>query len=260
MTVRRATKKDLDAIRALWEAFEAELAGPEWVRETWEEELVDVERRMRDAAVFLAEDEGKVVGLLGLDFKNPKIAHVQSVYVVPEARRRGVSAALMAEAAAMAREHGYTHMDLDVLTDNHAAIAVYERLGFAEYEKKLFVPLDELDGRLAHRPRGDSHGAVFVQTDDETMIEKAVAQFIPRLGRSDHTEVKAPRNGWIEVDDELCSRDPKALRRRTAPAASSSRSGSRRARSSATSSTSGAPLPTSTRPCRSTTARCRPAT
>ena len=213
MTTRKATKKDLDAIRALWEAFEAELAGPEWVRETWEEELVDVERRMRDAAVFLAEDEGKVVGLLGLDFGDPKIAHVQSVYVAPDARRQGVSAALMAEAAAMAREHGYTHMDLDVLTDNHAAIAVYERLGFAEYEKKLFVPLDELDGRLAHRPRGDSHGAVFVQTDDETMIEKAVAQFIPRLGRSGRTEVKPPRNGWIEVDDELCSRDPRALRR-----------------------------------------------
>jgi hypothetical protein len=54
---------------------------------------------------------------------------------------------------------------------------------------------------------------VFVQTDDETAIEKAVAQFVPRLGRSAHTAVKPPRNGWIEVEDELCSRDPKALRR-----------------------------------------------
>jgi ribosomal protein S18 acetylase RimI-like enzyme len=213
MTTRRATKKDLEAIRALWEAMEEEIGGPEWVRETWEEELVDVERRLRDSAIFLAEDDGKVVGLLGLDFGDPKIAHVQSVYVAPDARRQGVSAALMAEAAAMSRDHGYTHLELDVLADNHIAIAVYERLGFGEFQKRLSVSLDDLDGRLAHRPRGDSHGAVFVQTDDETMIEKAVAQFIPRLGRSARTEVKEPRNGWIEIDDELCSRDPRALRR-----------------------------------------------
>jgi hypothetical protein len=54
---------------------------------------------------------------------------------------------------------------------------------------------------------------VHVQTDDETMVEKAVAQFVPRLGRSAHTEISPPRNGWIEIDDELCNRDPKALRR-----------------------------------------------
>src|SRR5262249_52854715 len=46
-----------------------------------------------------------------------------------------------------------------------------------------------------------------------TLIERAVTQFVPRLGRSAHTEVRPPRNGWIEVEDELCSRDPKLLRR-----------------------------------------------
>ena len=106
MTIRKATRGDLDAIHALWQAMEDEIGGPEWVRETWEEEKVDVERRLRDSAVFLAEDGGRPVGLLGLDFGNPKIAHIQSVYVDPAARRRGVAAALLAEAAALAREHG----------------------------------------------------------------------------------------------------------------------------------------------------------
>jgi ribosomal protein S18 acetylase RimI-like enzyme len=213
MTIRKATEADLDAIRALWQAMEDEIGGPEWVRETWEEEKVDVERRLRDSAVFLAQDDEKPVGLLGLDFGNPKIARVQSVYVDPEARRRGVAAALMAEAAATAREHGYTHIELDVLTTNHGAVSVYERLGFGEYQKRFAVSLDELDQRVRRQPREESMGRVHVQTDDETLVEHAVAQFVPRLGRSARTVVSAPRNGWIEVDDELCGRDPKSLRR-----------------------------------------------
>jgi ribosomal protein S18 acetylase RimI-like enzyme len=213
MNVRRATRDDLDTIRAHWEAMEEEIGGPPWVRERWEEELVDVERRLRDSAIFLAEDDGQPLGLLGLDFGREKIAHVQSVYVRPEARRRGVANALMVEAAAMSREHGYDHIELDVLTSNHGALAVYERLGFVEYQRRLAVPLDELDVRLGGQPAGESSGRVYVQSDDETLVQKSVAQFVPRMGRSEHTNVSAPRNGWIEVDDELCSRDPKSLRR-----------------------------------------------
>jgi ribosomal protein S18 acetylase RimI-like enzyme len=213
MTIRKATEQDLDVIRSHWEAMEEEIGGPPWVRETWEEELVDVKRRLRDSAIFLAEEDGRSVGLLGLDFGRPAIAHVQSVYVHPDARRRGVAAALMAEAVAMSREQGYDHIELDVLTSNHAALAVYERLGFAEYQRRLAVSLDELDTRLGKQSAGESFGRAFVQTDDETMVEKAVAQFVPRLGRSEHTNVSPPRNGWIEIDDELCSRDSKALRR-----------------------------------------------
>jgi ribosomal protein S18 acetylase RimI-like enzyme len=213
MNIRRAKRADLNTIRVLWEAMEEEIGGPEWLQETWEEELVDVERRLRDAAIFLAEDDGTAVGYLGLDFRDRRIAEVQSVYVHPQARRRRVAAALIDAAAAMSREHGYDHVHLDVLSVNHGALALYERLGFVEYQKRLSVSLDVLDQRLGGGPRGESMGRVFAQTDDETMIEKAVAQFVPRLGKSARTEVSAPRNGWIEIDDELCGRDPKALRR-----------------------------------------------
>jgi ribosomal protein S18 acetylase RimI-like enzyme len=213
MTIRRATRADLDTIRELWEAMEEEIGGPEWVRESWEEELVDVERRLREAAVFIAEEDGQPVGYLGLDFRDPRIAEVQSLYVHPEKRRRGIADALVAEAGAASREHGYSHLHLDVLTSNHGAIAVYERLGFVEYQRRLAVALDELDRRIGRTPRGESFGRVFVQTDDETLVERAVAQFVPRLGRSARTGVSTPRNGWIEVDDELCNRDPRSLRR-----------------------------------------------
>jgi ribosomal protein S18 acetylase RimI-like enzyme len=213
MNIRAATTKDLDAIRDLWSAMEDEIGGPPWVRETWEEEKVDVERRLKEAVVFLAEDGDEAIGFAALDYRDTRIAELQSIYVRPESRRLGIARALMQQASAAAREHGYDHMTLDVLTTNHDAREVYERLGFAEYQLTLAAPLDELDSRLGGRAGGESFGRVHVQSDDETMVEKAVAQFVPRLGRSAHTEVSQPRNGWIEIDDELCNRDPKALRR-----------------------------------------------
>ncbi len=213
MNVRRATEADLDAIRSLWEEMEAEIGGPAWVRETWEEELVDVRRRLREAVILLAEDGDDLVGYAALDYRDPRIAELQSLYVRPAARRRGVSRALMTQATAAVREHGYDHLMLEVLTSNHDARAVYERLGFVEYQLALATSLDDLDARMGGWPAGESFGRVYVQTDDESAIERAVAQFVPRLGRSAHTSVSPPHNGWIEVDDELCSRDPKALRR-----------------------------------------------
>ena len=213
MNIRPATTDDLDTIRVLWEEMEEEIGGPDWVREPWEEERVDVERRLRESVIFLAEDDDQPAAYLGLDFRDARIAEVQSVYVRPPQRRRGVAAALISAAAAAARERGYTHVRLDVLSSNHVARALYDRLGFVEYQHALAVSIDDLDARLGARPRGESYGRVYVQTDDETLVERAVAQFIPRLGRSARTDVSPPHNGWIEVDDELCSRDPKALRR-----------------------------------------------
>jgi len=71
----------------------------------------------------------------------------------------------------------------------------------------------ELERELAHARDATTSGRVYVQTDDEAAVERAARQFIPRLGRSEHTEISPPRNGWIAVADELCSREPKLLRR-----------------------------------------------
>ncbi len=72
--------------------------------------------------------------------------------------------------------------------------------------------LDAVAARLGGE-RPPSSGATYVQTDDEGVVERAVAKYLPRIGRSESTTVSPPQNGWIRVDDELCSRDPKALRR-----------------------------------------------
>jgi hypothetical protein len=70
----------------------------------------------------------------------------------------------------------------------------------------------ELERRRA-QPAAPSHGRVFVQTDRAEDVERAARQYVPRLGRSERTEVHGPRNGWVEIEDELTSREPQLLRK-----------------------------------------------
>src|SRR5262249_28356515 len=85
-------------------------------------------------------------------------------------------------------------------------------LGFEPDAFHMAAPLDTVAARSGgeHRP---SYGALFVQTDDHDVVENAVAKYLPRIGHSASTVVGPPENGWTGVDDELCSRDPKSLRR-----------------------------------------------
>jgi Acetyltransferase (GNAT) family len=132
--------------------------------------------------------------------------------VRPEARRRGVAKELLAAVAAAARETGFAHLTLELGSGNADARAVSERLGFREVRRVLGVEVEALAARL-ETPAGASFGSIHAQTDDLPAVERAVRQAVPRLGRSGGSVVAPPRNGWIGVYDELCDRDPTALRR-----------------------------------------------
>ena len=103
-------------------------------------------------------------------------------------------------------------MSLSVDLPNDDALAVWRRLGFADYRRSLLTELGALEQRLADREAG-SIGAVHVQTDDQGQVERAVARFGPRVVRSHATIVSAPRNGWIGVYDDVASHEPDRLRK-----------------------------------------------
>jgi len=56
--------------------------------------------------------------------------YVDALAVAPAARRRGVAAALLADAERAAREHGATGVALDTGLENEPAQRLYERCGF----------------------------------------------------------------------------------------------------------------------------------
>jgi hypothetical protein len=137
--------------------------------------------------------------------------NVMFAYVRPRARRQGALKQMLAPAVEAGRERGSTRVTLGVLAANQTAVSVWRRLGFEPFHHDMELTLDGLAARL--RARAESWGSVYVQSDDHAAVERAVRQFVPRLGRSEHTDVLPPSNGWIEVRDELSSREPALLRR-----------------------------------------------
>lgn len=213
--IRRATKSDAALIRELWEEFESELGGPDYLLETWEEAWTDLSETIATGVALLAEDEGRAVGFVFciLGDRGRKTAHVTDLYVRPEARNKGIGQSLLAELIEPARAAGLDHVSLEVLLRNADARRLYERLGFAAVDLFMVAPLGALAERLGSEERPVSFGSLHVQTDDEAGVERAVLQFLPRLGRSGHTEITPARNGWVSVVDDLCDRDRSAQRR-----------------------------------------------
>ena len=93
------------------------------------------ERVLREPArdVFVAEEDGRVVGFVGTLPSRDADAEGElgEIYAVPEAMGRGVGHALMAAALAALRARGYADAILYVLDDNPRARAFYEREGWA---------------------------------------------------------------------------------------------------------------------------------
>lgn len=205
MTVRHATDADFDALRTLWEQWQAESPPPAWADVSWEANRAELERALDANALFLAEEEGEPVGFVSAWIEDHH-GKIGDLYVAEAGRRHGTGGALVETVIENLRARGATHLFLNA---NPGALSFYERIGFREQSRNLVLTLD-----VRTVGAGRSYGSIHVQTDDLAAVERAVRQFVPRLpGGSQGSEVTPPRNGWIAVYDEACDRDPAALRR-----------------------------------------------
>jgi ribosomal protein S18 acetylase RimI-like enzyme len=204
VTVRRATVVDEPVLRELWEEFEGEVPEPPGFEpETWEEEWRDTKRQVEAGGVFLAEDAEGPVGVAKVDTLDRGAMHLHLVHVRPRARRAGVARELLRACAAHAREAGAGTISLNVLLSNASARAVWQRLGFEDVSFFMAAPLDVLETRLAPRDVVEQRATTHVQSDDEVSVQRAVAQFLPRLENPD----LRPNGSWIRVTDRALDRD-----------------------------------------------------
>jgi len=136
--VRRAHPHDAPELVALAEAVGREeerwiLTVSEWRSVADERRYLKAVQRHPDAAVFVAEDEGRVVARLSLSRDpHPASAHVADLglMVAASQRRRGIGRALLDEAVAWARASRITKLQLHVFPWNEPAIRLYESYGF----------------------------------------------------------------------------------------------------------------------------------
>ncbi len=207
--IRTATSEDLPLVQRLFRAFNDEIPDAAWRDDDREEDTAALEQAIADDVVLLADD----IGLAVATKTGAKLGFLDILYVEPEARGSGVAAELLRETASALRDRGAEVLELEVLQSNERARAVYERWGFSPVELTLAAPIDALVRRLEQTADGPTFGSIHVQTDDAGTVERSVQKVLPRLGRSERTEVTGPDNGWVNVHDELGNRDPVALLR-----------------------------------------------
>jgi ribosomal protein S18 acetylase RimI-like enzyme len=131
--LRPATAEDVPALTELVDAayghYVARIGGPP--RPMTE----DYEEVVRTLRVTVAERSGQIVGLVALDLSDGEVV-IENVAVQPAHQGTGVGRALLQHAEDVARGAGvpsvrlYTH---ELMTEN---LALYERIGYVEYERR----------------------------------------------------------------------------------------------------------------------------
>lgn len=136
--IRPATPADLDALLALEETtFDSDrISRAQWRRHIGSSSaavLVSGDPRALDAAAVVFYR------------RNARQARLYSLAVGAHARGTGLGGALLAAAEADARARGCTSMRLEVRVDNPAAIALYERRGYARGSREAHFYEDGAD-------------------------------------------------------------------------------------------------------------------
>lgn len=92
----------------------------------------EIAKLIENPAVFVLLARGVEPQGFAMSWAAASDSELLTIAVVPEARRRGVAAALVVAAETAARLRGATSMHLEVAEDNVAARALYEKLGYEE--------------------------------------------------------------------------------------------------------------------------------
>ncbi|MDQ3615826.1 MAG: GNAT family N-acetyltransferase [Actinomycetota bacterium] len=151
-TVRRATERDVDVVGGITvEAYRDDgyvSAGDDYLVE-----LGDAAGRLRNAEVWVAEDEKGILG--SVTFCRPGTPYAELSHetegefrmlgVARASRRQGVAEALVVRCIERSRELGYDALVLCSMREMGSAHRLYERLGFTRLPERDWSPAEGID-------------------------------------------------------------------------------------------------------------------
>ena len=94
--------------------------------------MAEIAKLMENPAVFAVVSRASEPQGFAMAWAAAGDAELLTVAVIPEARRKGVGASLVSAASVTALVRGSASMHLEVAEDNHAARALYAKLGYEE--------------------------------------------------------------------------------------------------------------------------------
>lgn len=124
--VRPARPADLDAAAAIW--LEGNLSAHDFIPpQYWQGNVELVKGLLAQAEVYVYEDEGEVLGFLGLED-----GYIAGIFVRSEARSRGTGRQLLEAVKGL-----YSRLTLRVYQKNRRAADFYRREGFSVREESV---------------------------------------------------------------------------------------------------------------------------
>lgn len=138
--------RDRDLVAALFVEY-GESLGFELCFQGFDQELAGLPGAYAAprGCVLLAELDGEVVGCVALrPLGDDGACEMKRLYVKPAHRGLGAGRMLAEAIVERARSIGYQSMRLDTIGNMHAAIAIYERMGFVVIEPYYNNPLADV--------------------------------------------------------------------------------------------------------------------
>jgi ribosomal-protein-alanine N-acetyltransferase len=89
-------------------------------------------------SAIVAEDDEGVVGYQ-ISTANPFGAHLARLAVRPDAQRRGLGSLIVTDLIRRLKNKGVSRLTVNTQSDNHASLALYEKMGFVLTGEKFPV-------------------------------------------------------------------------------------------------------------------------
>ncbi|MDP9311075.1 MAG: GNAT family N-acetyltransferase [Chloroflexota bacterium] len=130
ITIREATNSDRERVEALVIPILLEFRlQPDFTSS--EADLKDIEATYLGGMFKLVEDKnGNLVGTLAVLRLNDEVCKLRKMYLIPQARGKGVGRYMLEQAISIARDLGFKTMMLETVSTLQDAIRLYTRAGF----------------------------------------------------------------------------------------------------------------------------------